>query len=238
MDPLSVTAGTIAVLQISGVIIKTCYNYRNDVKGARKEASRIIQEIRSLEQVLERLLEIVDDEAISAEWSKSGRLSTVKLLAEPDGPLQMIDAELQSLQEKLSPSKSRWTNLCKDLKWPLEEKELTKTLEAIDKIKSTLVLALSTDQTSLTLSLKRDLTNLRAALDNDKLDELPQKIYNWLGATDSDLDSYQAQKKRQPLTGNWLIHGDDFKKWMEKLSSFSWLYGPQVVAKRYYAQLL
>ena len=34
MDPLSVTASIIAVIQISGGVVSICYNYRNAVKGA------------------------------------------------------------------------------------------------------------------------------------------------------------------------------------------------------------
>ena len=51
MDPLSVTASIIAVIQISGTVISICYDYRNAVKDAAKEVARIIDEVKSLQDI-------------------------------------------------------------------------------------------------------------------------------------------------------------------------------------------
>lgn len=62
MEPLSVTASIIAVIQISGAVISICYEYRSAVKGALKAATRITKEVKGLQDVLERLLRLAEVE--------------------------------------------------------------------------------------------------------------------------------------------------------------------------------
>ncbi len=71
MDPLSITASLIAVLQISGTIISALYEYRSGVKSASKDAARLIEELNSLRAVLESLLSAVEKEEGSLEASES-----------------------------------------------------------------------------------------------------------------------------------------------------------------------
>jgi ankyrin repeat domain-containing protein 50 len=63
MDPLSVTASAIAIIQISGTIISLCYDYRSRVKNATKEASRIVNELNGLRSVIDSLLLLLEDES-------------------------------------------------------------------------------------------------------------------------------------------------------------------------------
>jgi hypothetical protein len=96
MDPLSITASAIAVLQISGTIISSCYEYRSRVKNA-KDASRITNELNGLRIVIESLLAIVEDE------KQDEPSSTLKTLAQVDGPLARCRSDLDALAIKLTP---------------------------------------------------------------------------------------------------------------------------------------
>jgi hypothetical protein len=62
MVPLSLTASAIAILQISGVIINTCYDYRIRAKNTAKDASRIISELNGLRTVIDSLFQLLEDE--------------------------------------------------------------------------------------------------------------------------------------------------------------------------------
>jgi hypothetical protein len=78
MDPLSITASAIAIVQLSGAIINTCYTYRNRLKSASKDAGRIINELNGLRTVIEDLFQLLEDE----DETKSTRESTLSKLSQ------------------------------------------------------------------------------------------------------------------------------------------------------------
>lgn len=141
MDPLSVTASCIAILQLSGAIINTCYDYRSRVKSAVKDASRIVNELNSLRSIIESLFILLEDEAESRPHEKSA----LKELAREDGPLTQCEAELEVLKNDLGP-KEGWRATKAMLLWPLKESDVRRLLQTIERTKSTLQLALAADQ--------------------------------------------------------------------------------------------
>ena len=142
MDPLSVTASIIAVLQVSGAVVSICYDYRNAVKDAVKEATQITDEVKSLQDVLERLLKLAELEIARG----SSRLQAMQHLVQPDGALPRCQDDLSTLRRKLGPEthpRSLWATL----KWPLTARDLKKSVESISRARGLISLALITDQT-------------------------------------------------------------------------------------------
>jgi len=140
MDPLSITASAIAVLQISGAIINVCYDYRSRVKSSAKDASRIVNELNGLRSVIESLFEILEDES-----EHTSKRSALRELASIDGPLKTCEVELRALEKKLEP-KEGWRALKAAMFWPLKESDVKSVLQNIDTTKSTVQLALAADQ--------------------------------------------------------------------------------------------
>ena len=141
MDPLSVTASVIAILQISGAIITICYDYRSRIKDAQKEASRIINDLNSLRHVLDSLFVLLEDES---EHKPVQRSALDKLVGD-DGPLGRCLVELNVLEKKLKP-KEGWRAAKASILWPLNNSDVKKVLQDIDSTKSTIQLALAADQ--------------------------------------------------------------------------------------------
>lgn len=141
MDPLSLTASCIAILQLSGAIINTCYDYRSRVKSAAKDASRIVNELNSLRSIIESLFVLLEDEA----EDRSSEKSALKELAREGGPLDGCKAELETLKKKLEP-KEGWRATRAMLLWSLKESDVKRVLQTIDRTKATLQLVLATDQ--------------------------------------------------------------------------------------------
>src|SRR5271155_3010464 len=54
MDPLSITASIIGVIQLTSAVISAAYNYRNGVKNAPEDAVKIIDDLTGLSQILEK----------------------------------------------------------------------------------------------------------------------------------------------------------------------------------------
>jgi hypothetical protein len=141
MDPISLTGTLITVLQITTSVISICYNYRQGAKNASQDIIQISDELNSLKDVMETLLKLVE----KSEPIDSSRLSTFEHLAKPGGLLLTCQAELEKLKKNLEPE-TGWRAVRQSFAWPLKEGEVQKTLLSLERLKSTMHLALSVDQ--------------------------------------------------------------------------------------------
>ncbi|KAI0112386.1 hypothetical protein GGR51DRAFT_546978 [Nemania sp. FL0031] len=214
MDPLSLSASIIAVLQATNAVISFCYNYRAAAKSASWELPRVIEQVKSLRNVLETLEGLTSDTK-GTDPDAVSRLQTLQQLCKPKtgnegGLLAMCLEELHSLQKKLAPPGwagpvgSKRMALVQALKWPLKESDTKKTLDNIGRYRDTLSLALMTDQT---------------------IDEHREKVHEWLAAPDPSSNHVDALGKRRATTGSWFIGSTKFDDWKNDPNSFLWLSG-------------
>jgi hypothetical protein len=140
VDPIGLVGTLIAVVQISSKVVSICYEYRSSVKNAPRELSLILDEVTSVRDIVERLVKIVDAD------ERSCILPSLQSMNQPEAPLQKCLAELTALKQCLKPAKGLkakgWA-----LVWPLKETDAQKRLAAIARIKATLQLAISADNT-------------------------------------------------------------------------------------------
>lgn len=142
MDPVSIAASVIAIIQISGKVTSLCWDYRSTVASARRDITRILDEVNSLRTVLESLVKLAENEDPDEQ-----ALSTLRSLAKPSGTLQQCQIELVDLEKELrkyAPSTGKLSSSI--LKWPFKEKEVSHHLSHIASLKQNLQLALLTDQ--------------------------------------------------------------------------------------------
>ena len=134
-DPLSITAGIIAVLQLSTKVVQ----YLNDVKDAPAERQRVLIEVITISGFLHTLNDLVknmqpDDIAASA----------LRSLNVPDGPLEQIRSALERLVSKLKPARGL-KKVSKTLTWTLDKADVTNILNRIERQKALLLLAMQND---------------------------------------------------------------------------------------------
>ncbi len=55
MDPLSISASVITLIQATNGVIHLCFDYASTVKGASRAISGLLEEIKSLRNILESL---------------------------------------------------------------------------------------------------------------------------------------------------------------------------------------
>jgi hypothetical protein len=138
IDPPNYLASAIAVLQLTGSVINICYDYQSTVRHASKDMERIRQQLVNFRDVLEHLVSIVA--------SEPHRYPALEQLSAPGGLLIIIEAELRTLETKLKPARG-WRRKGQALVWPLQGRDVRKTLSTIESIKATIHLAQSVDQT-------------------------------------------------------------------------------------------
>lgn len=152
MDPLSVTASVITVIQAAEAVISICCRYRSSVTGSRWEVSRILEDTRSLRSILQKLEGLVD-KAETSDSAEQSRLPALRSLCDRDtGTLSNCYDDLDELKSKLDPSGrsgptgSKRRALVEALKWPLKKKDVEKILDKIASHKDTISVALHADQ--------------------------------------------------------------------------------------------
>lgn len=150
MDPLSITASVITLLQATTAIISICYSFRAALKNAPWSLTRIIDELKCLRNILESLEELSHG---LDQSSGSGKRPVFEWLSDPDnGPFIICLRELSSLDKKIKFSSYAGTTGLKRksalqaLGWQLKDGDAKECLERIERCKTTLSLALTVDE--------------------------------------------------------------------------------------------
>jgi hypothetical protein len=135
MDPLSVTASIIAILQLSGKVLM----YLNDVKDASKDRARCAIEVSNLHSLLFNLRFHLEEGVLGQSW-----YTAVRALAIENGPLDQFKGALEMLQAKMT-DKGRLGKVGKALAWNFKKEEITDILDRMERLKSLVEIALHTD---------------------------------------------------------------------------------------------
>ena len=147
MDPLSVTASVIAVLQLT----QTAVSYLNDIKNASKDQRKYTVEASNIFWLLTCLknrLEDASDKDLEGPW-----YNTVRALAVENGPLDQYMAVLERLVAKTRPKDGAAEARYK-LLWTFRSAEAAQILENIERLKTLIIIALEMDHLSVTIHAK------------------------------------------------------------------------------------
>jgi hypothetical protein len=150
MDPVSVIASIIAILQATASVVQ----YINDVKDSRQERISLRNEISSASWPLHMLHDRIvqeqkrldaDDDGADESW-----LSSVLILGTAGGPLEQFKIVLDELERQIAPPGRKgkgktMQTLGKMLTWPFQKDDIERYLRMIERQKSTFYLALQND---------------------------------------------------------------------------------------------
>jgi hypothetical protein len=137
MDPLSVTASIIAIVELSGAICGFLYS----LKGTSKDIAQCRLEISNVSNMLEKLSDRLDEASSGDAW-----FVQAQDLAAANGPIEQYMAALEQLQEKLASSASSRTKIGSALSWKFSKEEVADILTRIERLKSLTQIALEMDQ--------------------------------------------------------------------------------------------
>lgn len=137
MEPIGLVGTLIAIVDISSKLVKVCYQYCAGVKGARKEISRILEEVVVVRTLVEQLIAV-------AEQNDDTNLPSLKEVTGPNAPLQRCFEELKDWHSVLKLDDQHQSRSAA-LSWPLKRKDVETRLAALGRTKATLQLALGAD---------------------------------------------------------------------------------------------
>lgn len=134
MDPLSVTASIIAVLQLSAKVLE----YLNGVKDASKDRAKCAIEASNVHSLLMNLRFRLE-ESTDASWN-----TAVRALGVENGPLDQFKQALEALQTHMT-NGGRLQQAGKALVWKLKRAEMDSILLRIERLKTLVGIALQMD---------------------------------------------------------------------------------------------
>ena len=137
MEVLGGVASVIAVVQIAGNVWSLCWKYYSDAKEAKSDIERLMGTIQTMQTVFQQV-----------EGLAKGP-GAIKLHA--SNPLiEELKQEFERLEKLLEPSNNTRSIMRRAfrqrLKWPLKKGEVEKTLQLLERLKTTLIITMNCDQ--------------------------------------------------------------------------------------------
>ena len=222
MDPLSVSASIVTLLQLTSTVIK----YLSNVRSGPKELQKLRLEVSSVLSILF----VLQDQADEAKQDDLFP-STLDSLNVPNGSLEQFRAVLERLASKLAPAKG-WRQIGAAFTWPFEKEEIREILNTIERHKVLFILAQQNDHIALSKvigndikTINKEVNEITIGITNIQATERHEKIRQWLTAPDPSLNYNRALKDRHMNTGGWFLETDTYLKWLSESGSLLWLYG-------------
>jgi len=160
MDPLSITASIIAVVQATNSVISFCFDFCSALKDRPWGLTKLLQETTALRNVLESLRNVAEPAETQAMLESKAadaesRLPRLKLLCQPNGPLEACLQELVRLEDKLTTTAGHKWNIkmgkiskavIQAMGWRMKKEDIEKTVQMLERFKATFTLALTADE--------------------------------------------------------------------------------------------
>ena len=140
MEALGGAASVIAVVQLAGKLWSLCWKYYSDAKDAKSDIERLLNTIHTVQSVFQHVQELAKGPGATKLLASK---SVIKRI-----PLELKE-EFERLEKILDPGKMNKTMRTlglRALKWPLKKDDIEKTLQLLERHKTTLITALNTDQ--------------------------------------------------------------------------------------------
>lgn len=212
-DPVSITG---LILDVSR-ILSSLINYAKTVQGAKSDMRKLSEEIFALKGILEHL---------SSEMPR-GMLKWLQ--PEPANPyhrevmarvMHTTNEFLQSLLKDLEPPETKFKQLKQKLKWPFTQDEVNAHLAQLERVKSWLMLVLTSDHLSVQQEMQKDMKDLAKSLRDDlrirnqeRVEMANRELFEWLAPVSPANIHLQASKGQKVGTGKWFTDGH-FKSWV------------------------
>lgn len=221
VDPLSVTSLIIDI----GSLITKIISYAKAVRDARSDTQKLIEELFAIKGILEHLSTQVRPQDLNAPSLNSEPLALFnpELL---ESTLRTTHEFIQSLLSDLEEPASRFKRLKAKLEWPLTKEGANTHLLRLERVKSWLILVLTSDNSALQRDVHRQITSLAESLekdlkvrDDERAHAARRDLFNWLAPVNPTGVHLRASKARESETGKWFLDGI-FQNWMKDSSAY------------------
>ena len=237
MDPLSITASIPALIELASKLITFLYR----VKNASSEQTKLRNEVA----MVSGLLAALDMRQKDMKADDEG-FATMRALAVEGGAVDQCKESLERLRGKTGDdSVSRMERFGRDLAWHFKKDEVNEALTSLERLKSSLGLALTNDVGILLQKMEvnsdvliRDVSKLKDDFKSQRVDKECQKIGDWLSPFDFRAIQQEILHKCHTGTGKWMLESYQFQQWLNSHNETLWCPGIPGAGKTYLASIM
>lgn len=235
-DPLSISGSVVGIISLGLQVTQYLVSYYTAVKDQQVDILRTLRKLEDLQDLLQSLKKQANDREPDAK--------ATELLANFGSLIMQCEGYIGELQKEVEKYKKDPTNplrhgtIFKSTRIASFVQKSTRTifhaarratypfqqdtLENMDKNISEILFRLSMFQKAL---LQTDMENTKAILTLVRVNQISEKIRDWLKAPDATINLNEACNKKHPDTGLWFVNGPTFSSWLMEHNSFLWLNG-------------
>lgn len=140
MEGISAAANVVGIIQLAGSIVKICGGYLREVKNARNDIVTLQQTVTDLELIVERLKKCLQGPCGTTLALSSGLVRGIA----------SCHSDLETLKKSIDPGKGKDVMRrfgIRALRWPIDRREVDKSIQNLERYKSSFILFLQIDQT-------------------------------------------------------------------------------------------
>ena len=201
-EPLSIIGTIAAVASITSSVV----NYIKAVKHASTESRQLLLEVKCTSGALISIQDLAEETSPEDPWWRN-----LTALADP---LEQYQTLLKNLFNRLEPTTGSKREA---LKWPFQKKDITETLENLDRQKAAFMLTLQNVQTEISSSTRSLLEDTNAEVRQlRKAQEAKEaaKILQWISPLDSHATQNETIRRRHANTSDWILTDPAFTSWV------------------------
>ncbi|KAK3989069.1 hypothetical protein QBC44DRAFT_95226 [Cladorrhinum sp. PSN332] len=243
MDPLSLAAGVIAVIQVAGQIIKICKKYTEGIQDAPADLRAMHAEISTLKTLFDSLNDAIstlanpkDAHALQASVNECHRIlqELEKHLLTDEGTRKVKPTGLRATMATLMEAgaflwthkKSRDTASTSRmvLWWPLKKERAENMLKQLVSHKHTINLFLTKDTTTEVKEIKATVKTIEATLSRLQVRQ-PNVMFQLMMPKDLLSTHSSTFHLHESGTCDWVFRTNEWNKWLEGTDKLIWIYG-------------
>ncbi|KAM0153906.1 hypothetical protein ACHAQE_007445 [Botrytis cinerea] len=229
-EVLGIASSIAGLVSLADTVVRLGYKYIRDVKDAEESVQSLVKEVNNLSGVLHSL----ENVAQALEAQDTSVHSSSKIIN-----LHSCQITLEKITKQLEKAIPEVKSTSQKLKWPFKKAAISELLKEIQNHKSTMIMALNTQQMSTLIEilasqeqLNKGVAAINAKMEASRIelqrlaaDESLRKKLNLLGTIDVMKWQNSNIRLRQPGTGVWFTESRDFKNWASTDNSNLWVYG-------------
>ncbi|KAG1778801.1 hypothetical protein EV702DRAFT_138704 [Suillus placidus] len=239
IDPFTGGLTVVHVVQTIAQVSALLYGYIASVRDADSACQTLLDELSSIIGVLTTVTEIEKDPSLPDNL----RHVLSKLMAE-NGPVTKLQRELKNLLPNEQESKKMGT--ISKLKWPFKEKKAAAITERLKGFYRDITTVLAIDSRNMLREVDRGVKEVgrvvqelkeaqevqeaykkdeRLVKEAREKDEERRKFFQWMKPMSCTEKHATSHGQRNPRTGRWIFHAEEYKTWNTSDHAFLWLNG-------------
>ncbi|KAK0378058.1 hypothetical protein CLIM01_04604 [Colletotrichum limetticola] len=246
MDPLSISMGVLAALQVASSILAFCYDVRSGMKKITWSLIQIIEEVRDVRNLIEAVQSVLDQGNLVESPVPDHGDTSLELSAKIKPALATCLSQLQALEARIKPElipnllDSKTKALVNSISWKLKLNDTKEFIANLQRCKEGLQIAITSHNAvtlrnveRLTISLdykmndsREQLERIDSNLSTAILDEQQKAVVDWLSPLRPGQAHDRALKSHQDGTSGWLLAGQEFQEWLKGDVNLLWMTGP------------